>query len=399
MIAAGPSVPTSTVSEPIETLAPLDRTPGSAGERQAALWLGDRFRAAGCDVSLEEEPTWGTFPPTIIGLGLLGLWGAWRVARNRRSGILLSLASLAGFLDEIQNGPRLVRRAARSRKTTTNVVATAGNFDAAKTLVVLAHHDAAQTGRIFDQSWAKALYRVAPDLMQRGKKQVPQWWIGIAPIVLTTLAAITGSKRASRWSLGLGFLGLAAITDIQRSPTVPGANDNLSGVAVQVGLAEVLRERPIENLRVVLASCGAEETLQDGIRAFMARHGNEFPRDRTWFLNFDTVGSSHLVMLEGEGPAWMEDYTDPSFRDLVADAATSTGVSLERGLRARASTDSVIPSRAGYPTATLVSLMPWRMPGNYHLMTDTPENVDLNTVADSVRVAYAVAKKLATMPA
>ena len=383
------------LAEPIERLAPLDRTPGSAGEREAAEWIGERFRRAGLEVSLEEEPTWGTFPPTITGLALLGLYGSWKVARGRRSGVLLSWASLAGFLDEIQNGPRILRRAVRSEKRTTNVVATYGDETAERTLVVLAHHDAAQTGHIFDQTWAKTMYRLRPDAMARAKKQIPQWWIGIAPVVLTTIAALTGWKRASRWALGLGAVGAAAVADIGRSPTVPGASDNLSGVAVQVGLAEMLREKPISGLRVVLASCGAEETLQDGIRAFMARHGSEFPHGRTWFLNFDTVGSTHLVMLEGEGPAWMEDYTDPAFRDLVADAASAAGIEVERGLRARASTDSVIPSRAGFPTATLISLMPWRMPGNYHLMSDTPENVDMGTVADATRLAYDVAEELA----
>jgi hypothetical protein len=389
------SVPTDLLAEPIERLAPLDRTPGSAGEREAAEWLAERFRRAGLEVSLEEEPTWGTFPPTITGLGLLGLYGTWKVARGRRSGVLLSWASLAGFLDEIQNGPRILRRAVRSEKRTTNVVATYGDADAARTLVVLAHHDAAQTGQIFDQTWAKTLYRLNPDGMQRAKKQFPQWWIGIVPVILTTLAAVTGWKRASRWALGLGALGVAAVADIGRNPTVPGASDNLSGVAVQVGLAEMLREKPIDDLRVVLASCGAEETLQDGVRAFMARHGPGFARGRTWFLNFDTVGSTHLVMLEGEGPAWMEDYKDPSFRDLVAEIAAASDVEVERGIRARASTDSVIPSRAGFPTATLISLMPWRMPGNYHLMSDTPENVDMDTVADATRLAYAVAEGLA----
>jgi hypothetical protein len=388
------AVSTAILAEPIETLASLDRTPGSAGEREAALWLAERLRRAGCEVTVEDEPTWGPFPPTITALGALGFLGAWRVARGRRSGVLLSLASLAGLLDEIQNGPRVVRRFLRSRRTTTNVVATVGPKDAPRTLVVLAHHDAAQTGRIFDQSWAKALHGVAPELMQRGKKQLPQWWLGIAPVLFTVLAAVTGSKRAARWSLGVGAAGLAAIADIQRSPTVPGANDNLSGVAVQVGLAEMLQQEPIPNLRVLLASCGAEETLQDGVRAFLARHGDVLPQDRTYFLNFDTVGSTNLVMLEGEGPAWMEDYAGPSFRDLIADSSAAIGVGLERGLRARASTDSIIPSRAGYPTATLVSVMPWRLPGNYHLMSDTPDNVDLTTVSNAVKVGYEVARRL-----
>ena len=51
---------------------------------------------------------------------------------------------------------------------------------------------------------------------------------------------------------------------------VPGANDNLSAVAVLVAVAEALREEPVDGLRVVLASCGAEEVLQGGIHGFAA---------------------------------------------------------------------------------------------------------------------------------
>lgn len=390
---------TDVLRETIETLAPLDRTPASRGEREAAEWIADRFRRAGCaQVAVEDEPTWGTFPPTITALGAVGLVGGLQVALGRRRGALLSLLSVVGLLDEIQNGPRMVRRLLRTRKTTTNVVASFGARGSERTLVVLAHHDAAQTGKIFDQSWAKSLHRVAPDLMHRAKTQVPQWWIGIIPAVLSVVAAITGWKRASRWSLSLGALGLAAVADIGRSPTVPGANDNLSGVAVLVALAEKLNTSPApEGVRVVLASCGAEETLQDGIRAFMARHRGEFAPGKTWFLNFDTVGSPHLVLLEGEGPAWMEEYADPSFRDLVERCASEIGVSVERGIRARASTDSIIPSRAGFPTATIVSLMPWRMPGNYHLMTDTPENIDYGSIEDCVRLSSAVLERLTAL--
>ena len=45
-------------------------------------------------------------------------------------------------------------------------------------------------------------------------------------------------------------------------------------------LAERLRERLAEGLRVLLVSCGAEEVMQGGIRAFMDRHrGAGRPRD------------------------------------------------------------------------------------------------------------------------
>jgi Iap family predicted aminopeptidase len=70
-------------------------------------------------------------------------------------------------------------------------------------------------------------------------------------------------------------------------------------------------------------------------------------------------------------------------------------VPLRRGYRARASTDSVIPSRAGYPIATLVSVADWGPPANYHLPSDIPQNLDYDTVADAAAVTYEVARALA----
>ena len=138
-------------------------------------------------------------------------------------------------------------------------------------------------------------------------------------------------------------VGLATFADVARSPIVPGANDNLSAVAVLVALAERLRDEPIDGLRVLLASCGAEEVIQGGIYGFARRHFPALDRDRTWFLNLETVGSPRLVMLEGEGPVMMEDYHDRGFRDLVCAAAQRAGVPVLRGLRARNSTDAVHP--------------------------------------------------------
>lgn len=387
-----------TLREVVEKLAPINRTPCSTGEREAAEWIAGRLESAGARaVRLEEENSWGTFPPTLAGLGLFGVLGTLLTLRGRRArGALVAGATLAGLVDEIQNGPRVLRRAVRRAKKTTNVVAEIGDPEADRTLVVLAHHDAAQTGFVFDQSWARYMYKRYPQLMEASKNQPPQWWLGVAAPLLTIRAALSPRKRGGRLALALGALGTLVMADILRNPTVPGANDNLSAVAALVGLAEAVEDRPLKGIRILLVSAGAEETLQDGIRAFMARHGDDLDAERTWFLNYDTIGSTHLVMLEGEGPVWMEDYTDPGFRDLVASKAKETGVALERGIRARASSDSVIPSRAGYPTATLVSLMAWRLPGNYHLMTDVPENLDYESVAGAVRIGLAVARALSS---
>jgi hypothetical protein len=162
-----------------------------------------------------------------------------------------------------------------------------------------------------------------------------------------------------------------------------------------VALAELLRERPLADLRVLLVSCGAEETLQDGVRAFIARHRDELAPARTCFVNLDTIGSPHPVMLEAEGPVWMEPYAGAWLRDELAACAERLEIPLQRGFRARASTDSIIPSRAGYSTATLVSMTDWRAPANYHLPSDIPENLDYKTVADVTLLVYELARTLA----
>jgi Peptidase family M28 len=397
MLLVSPDGLEGVLREVVEKLAPIDRTPCSPGERQAAQWLAARLKdVPGVDVALEDEPSWGTFPPTATGLGLLGMAAAALVLRGRRAaGGVLAVAAFAGIVDEAQNGPRIVRRLVRRRRTTVNLIARAGERDELDTLVVLAHHDAPQTGMIFDQTLQRRIYERWPQVVERYKAPLPQWWIGLAGPVCAVASAVAGRRWCARASLLIGALAGAIIVDIWRNQTVPGANDNLSGAAALVALAELLHDDPVPGLRVLLVSCGAEETLQDGVRAFLARHRHELALGRTWFVNLDTVGSPHLVQLEAEGPVWMEPYTGPWLRDLLAARAEGLGIALERGFRARASTDSVIPSRAGYPTATLVSITDWRSPANYHLPSDTPANLDYATVADATRLVHDLARALA----
>lgn len=394
---AEPLVDESALRATIERLAALERSACSPGERAAARWIAARLQAAGVDeVALEQAPSWGAFQPQVAGLGALGVLAALLAWAQRRSGAVLCAGlAIAGILDEAQNGPRVLRRLVRRRRSTVNVVARTGEVAARRTLVVLAHHDAARTGLFYRQDLAVWLHRTFPRQLARLRTQPPQWWIGLAA-PLCALAALALRRRSLALPGALiGALGTALVLDMWRSPTVAGANDDLSGVAALVALAELLRREPLRGLGVMLVSCGAEETLQDGVRAFLDAHRAELDPLHTWFLALDPVGSPHLVMLEGEGPIWMEDYSDPSFRDLIESLAGEMGIELERGLRARASSDAIIPSRAGYPTALLGSITPWRMPANYHLLSDVPDNLSYPTIADAVLLAHAVAGRLA----
>jgi acetylornithine deacetylase/succinyl-diaminopimelate desuccinylase-like protein len=329
-----------------------------------------------------------------------GVAGAAALASRRARPVAGAVAGavLAAIADDVSNGPRLFRRAASPERTTWNVVGEVGASDAPRTLVLLAHHDAAPTGKIFDDTLQRWWGETMPGVIERIDTSLPLWWTLMSAPGLVALGSLRGRRGLIAAGVAGSALGAAVFQDVARSPIVPGANDNLTAVAVLVALAERLRENPADGLRVVLASCGAEEVIQGGIYGFARRHFPALDRERTWFINLETLGSPRLIMLEGEGPVVMEDYHHRAFRDLIARVADDAGAHMRRGMRSRNSTDAVIPSRAGYPTATLCSMNRYKQLSNYHLMTDTPENVDYRTVRQALHVTEAVARELASSP-
>jgi Zn-dependent M28 family amino/carboxypeptidase len=145
---------------------------------------------------------------------------------------------------------------------------------------------------------------------------------------------------------------------------------------------------------VLLVSTGSEESFMEGMQAFGRRHFASLPADRTHVICVDTVGSPELVMLEGEGMLWMNDYPK-GFKDFVAECARRAGLHLRRGLRFRNATDALIALRAGYPTVMLGSVNRYKLPDNYHWRTDVPDNVDFATTSDAVALCDEVIRKLA----
>ncbi len=385
----------ATLRETIETLAPLDRTPGSVGEEQAAEWLAERLRAAGATTTIEPAAA-ATGYAKIIGslCAAAAAGGLLALAGQRRLGAALAATAGALIADDVSNGLRPYRRTLIKAEPTQNVVAQVGPDDAARTVVVLAHHDSAPTGQIFDPTFQEKLGETFPGLIERIDTALPLWWPVMAGPLLVSAGALKDRRGLMRAGAALSALSTLTFADIARSPTVPGANDNLSACAVLVAVAEALRDDPAGDVRVLLVSCGAEEVLQGGVHDFLKAWSPRLDRDSTYFLVVDTVGSPRLVMLEGEGPFVMEDYPRKEFRDMVERTAVQHGIGLRRGMRARSSTDAVVPSRHGYPTATLASINKYKALSNYHLMSDTPENIEYRTVDAAAELTEQVIRAL-----
>jgi Zn-dependent M28 family amino/carboxypeptidase len=160
-----------------------------------------------------------------------------------------------------------------------------------------------------------------------------------------------------------------------------------------MSVAAALAADPPANTRVILLFPGSEEGFQEGMHAWWRRHRDELPRESTFFVNHETVGSPMLVLLEGEGMLGITDYPD-DFKGFVRQAADDLEIFLYPGLRTRNSSDSLLPLRAGYKCALFVSVDELKAPTNYHWYTDTPDRLSYGTIADMARLSLELARRL-----
>jgi Zn-dependent M28 family amino/carboxypeptidase len=183
------------------------------------------------------------------------------------------------------------------------------------------------------------------------------------------------------------------VGEIEAHGVVPGANDNLAAVAVLIELARLLRDEPLDGVRVLLLSTGSEESSMEGMRGFVARHAGALARERTRFVVLECVGGPEAILLEGEGMLRMHDYT-PATREWLAACAQRAGHPLRRGLRTGYATDGLIALKRGYPTAVIAAIDEYKMAPNYHSRRDVAANLALDTVAACTEICLEAIRSL-----
>jgi hypothetical protein len=388
---AAPSWLAQEMDTVVHELTAYERSSASEGEGRAAEWLAAHMRGLGHPARVELERAHGGYwwPLGLLnGSAALAGLAAQRV-RSRWMRLLaagLGAGAAAAIWDEVGGGRLWFRRAMLPHRDTFNMVAEAGDPDGDETVVVVAHHDAAHSGLVFHPALPRFFAERFPAMHERSSQSFPimyATWLGPVMVALGSILARAGLLRAGS-VLAAGSVG--AMLDIGSSEVVPGANDNLSAVAVLVALARSLAERPSTGVRVLLLSTGSEESFMEGMQGFIRRHRATLDPASTTVLCLECVGSPTLTLVEAEGMLRMRPYSDAARRRL-ADAADTVDVELVRGLRTVAATDALIALRRGYDAVTLASIDASKFPSNYHWRTDTPENLDWATMERAFAVA------------
>jgi len=384
------SVP-ATVRADVEALAALERRSASPGELASAHWCAQRLAAAGArDVELASyryQHTFGHAHAALFATAALGR--------------LPAAAALLGFELDYSGRSQPLRRLLPASEGANVVarlpVADAGRISApmlprsaqragarerrGRTLVLVAHHDAAHTGLMWH-----------PRLAEAGAGRDGRLPFSLLPEL--AMAATALGPRRLRWP-ARAVLALAAALSLQvaRGATVPGASDNATGVAAAIALVERLIADPLPDTEVVCLLPGSEESGMGGMAAWLATEGAALDPARTLVLGLDTLGAGEPIALSAEGPLWRVRYRAQELA--LADAgAARAGRPAPRRYRLGGWTDPVLARLAGLPALSLLSLR-GDVFNDYHRPSDTPDRVDWESVVACLDIAEGVAREWA----
>jgi Zn-dependent M28 family amino/carboxypeptidase len=177
---------------------------------------------------------------------------------------------------------------------------------------------------------------------------------------------------------------------------VLGANDNLSGVANCLALAEHLSRteaRP-QRTTVWLVSFGCEEFGIRGSKRFIEEHREEI--QDAFVLNLDMVGGKggKLKVVTKEEKNLIR--LSPKMVRLVEEVARKEGIPLKTG-PIIAFTDAMAFAMKGIQATSLVAEGEKGVVDTYHSVEDKPEHLDYDLLFDSYRLSLAVLEQIDTV--
>ena len=373
------------------------RQPTSEDERRAQAIMEEELGKIG--LSTTEEPF--LFNDNLyanialhFGLGTLGT-------------VVSGVAPLAGFLLHSLAGGSywadstrrayILRRLFRF-KPARNLLATlpADREEPDLRVVFLAHADAGFTGLLFEPS---TIHRFSGDLP-------PELDFVKRPMALVTKTqfALAGLDllRLALGPLALPLRPLEAVLTVPaliafglnmqivlRNEVVPGANDDLSGVAALPVLARRLAPTKPPGVEYVFGVTGCEEASLGGGDALARAKEGVWDRKRTVIVGLDGLTNGELTFLRTEGevsplriPAWL----DETCREVAASEPRFNGV---KGFDVPVGGSDIQAFLAhGWEGVCLACVDPSiGAPRHYHVPSDTPENLETEQLLHSIDFA------------
>ncbi|MBW2701621.1 MAG: M28 family peptidase [Deltaproteobacteria bacterium] len=384
------------------------RAPTSEDERRAHEIMRTEFEALGLAVTEHAfKFNKSLYANLALHMGL-GVAGTAVSGLLPWLGFLLHAGTAASYWTEATRKGYWLRRLFPWRPSR-NVLATLPASDPSASepalrVVVAAHVDAAYTGLLFNPDVIRALEQGPPsmDFTKRGLNVAVRSQVALAGIDLLRmfLGPLTWPLRPVEAILTLPSLVafLSAIDVVLRNRIVPGANDDLSGVAALLVLARRLLVQRDPRVEYVFVATGCEEASLGGADALARDMAGPWDKHRTVVLGLDGLAGGDLRFVETEGeitrahiPAWLKQVcqettaSEARFEEVTGYAIPVGGSDMEAFLF------------HGWEAVALVCVDPTiGAPHHYHQPSDTPENLDVDKVLFSTDYAHKLIESIIT---
>lgn len=348
------------------------RGAGTKGEVEAAGIVEETMRSFGFSVSHDKFKTPASFAilhlvhflPLLIASLLVNYYPI--------------AASVAGLLVLISFWGEFTRRFFIARRilphsTSQNVIGRLGESTAPIKIVISAHLDAARNGIVFHPKVSNFFGRF---------KRYPQHLFILAIIIILSLVFIVKAFGGGSPYLSIVFnltaafvlFGCLLMLQWELSPFAPGANDDLSGVAVLLGIAQEIVKDPPPNIEFFFLAAGSEEPHCNGMEAFIKAHKGELPKENTYFINMECLGGGRLKYVTREGFIILQRHHHTLIQ-LCESVARKYEIDF-KPCSTVAHSDSIVPLVKGYKSIGIISLNENFVPTNYHRPTDTENKID-----------------------
>lgn len=372
----------------------------SENEAKAAAYLSDEMQAMGLQPGRERF-----FGASSLGLVLLihvltAATGACLLWHLPVMTVLLGALALSSFLVEsTSRGYSLGWFARLGSSQNISAAIPASQGDPRLRIVVLGHYDTQRTGIM----WNEGLLNMVIPLLYRspGIVKSPNF-----PIVLAMLLQILAGILALIWGnsflirlLGSVSLLVYAVSGILLGQWafgafVPGANDNATGAAAVLTLAEFWMDQPAADVEAVFLLPGCEETGLTGAAVWAKSHRAECRKTPTLFLNVDSLGygTPRFVSRELTNSAIPVSYPQEMI-NLAKEVAIEHGLEFTEPLEVPVPSDGLALLVRGIRGMTIHSFEKDHSP-NYHQMTDTSDRMNFDAAWRAVRFAWDVLQRM-----
>jgi Zn-dependent M28 family amino/carboxypeptidase len=228
--------------------------------------------------------------------------------------------------------------------------------------------------------------------------------LSLFTIFLDLTAIYNSFFNFALWLLIIGALPIIAlfffVTPGKRANKVPGAVDNLSAVAVILGIGRYLKKHnelipPNTEIRII--SFGCEEAFLRGAYRYVETHLEELKKYDAECVNLDAIQNNDYLTFSDKEPTTRTIHSEEVVQKLV-NAAELVGVKTHiaglgggsfvekiAGLMS-GGTDAAAFSKSKIKASTITGLSLLQMVNFYHQETDTPDKIEPGVLEKALKI-------------